>query len=443
MALRSVQVVLSAATGAYTTAMGNAAQTTDKVGKSLIGIGLAAGAASLMAVKKFADFDQQMSAVEAATHATTDSMNQLRDAAMEAGARTSFSAVEAAQGIEELAKAGVSTADILAGGLNGALDLAAAGSLGVGEAAEIAATALTQFKLEGREIPHVADLLAAGAGKAQGSVQDMGMALKQSGLVAAQYGLSIEETTAGLASFASAGLVGSDAGTSFKSMLQRLTPVSAEASSLMAELGFSAFDAQGNFIGLEGVADELQTSLVGMTDEQRNATMATLFGSDAVRAAAVLYDQGASGIENWTDKVNDQGYAAETSRRRLNNLNGDLEALSESFETAMIKTGSAGDSAARSTVQWATGVVNAYGEWEQSSQSLVLTTGVLTAGVGLAGGAMLLLIPRIAATRAAMSALGLTTGATGVALSALSAAAVSPGSSRLPASTSSTPAGPH
>ena len=97
--------------------------------------------------------------------------------------------------------AGVSTADILGGGLDGALSLAAAGALDVGEAAELAATALTQFGLSGEDLPHIADLLAAGAGKAQGSVQDMGAALKQAGLVANQTGLTIEETTGALTAF--------------------------------------------------------------------------------------------------------------------------------------------------------------------------------------------------------------------------------------------------
>jgi TP901 family phage tail tape measure protein len=90
----------------------------------------------------------------------------------------------------------VSTADVLGGGLKGALDLAAAGQLSVGEASETAASAMTQFGLKGAAVPHIADLLAAGAGKAQGSVHDMGMALNQSGLVAHQFGLSVEDTTA-------------------------------------------------------------------------------------------------------------------------------------------------------------------------------------------------------------------------------------------------------
>jgi len=108
--------------------------------------------------------------------------------------------------VTELGKAGIGTADILGGALAGSLDLAAAGEIGVAQAAEIAATTLVQFRLAGSETTHVADLLAAAAGKAQGGVTDMAAALGQSGLVASQMGLSVEETTGTLAAFASAGL---------------------------------------------------------------------------------------------------------------------------------------------------------------------------------------------------------------------------------------------
>jgi TP901 family phage tail tape measure protein len=193
----------------------------EAVAQQAAGAGLALTGMAAYAIKSAADFEKSMSAVAAASRDSSKSVaenaaavQQLRAAAIQAGKDTQYSATEAAQGITELSKAGVDTAAILGGGLKGALALAAAGQLSVAEAAETSATALTQFKLSGDKVPHVADLLAAAAGNAQGSVHDMGMALNQSGLVAAQFGLSIEDTTGVLAEFASAGLVGSDAGTS-------------------------------------------------------------------------------------------------------------------------------------------------------------------------------------------------------------------------------------
>ena len=281
----------------------------EQVGQSVTVAGLAIAAGVGLAVNRFADFDASMSAA-AATKATSRDLLSLRDAAMRAGADTQYSASEAAGAITELAKAGVSTADILAGGLTGALSLAAAGQLEVGKAAELAATAMTQFKLTGDKLPHVADLLAAGAGKAQGSVEDLGAALNQSGLVATQTGLTIEETTGALAQFANAGLTGSDAGTAFKAMLQRLNPQSKEAADLMTQLGISAYDASGQFIGYANYAGQLQQALAKLTPEQRNAALATMFGSDAVRVAAIMYRDGATGASEWAKNVNDAGYAA-------------------------------------------------------------------------------------------------------------------------------------
>lgn len=328
----------------------------DSLGK----FGLVAAAVAVGSIKKFADFDKQMSAVRAATHESTANMNRLKEAALQAGARTAFSATEAAQAIENLAKAGVSTADILSGGLDGALDLAAAGSLGVAQAAETAATAMTQFGLAGKDVPHIADLLAAAAGKAQGEVSDMAQALNQSGLVASQMGLSIEETTATLASFASAGLLGSDAGTSFKTMLLALANPSTKAANTMKDLGIKAYDAQGAFMGIAPLAEQLKTKLSSLSQEQRDSALATIFGSDAIRAAAVLYKNGAQGISEWTEKVNDAGYAAETAAIKQDNLRGDLEKLGGSFETALIKGGSGANDTLRGLTQTAEDAVNGF-----------------------------------------------------------------------------------
>jgi TP901 family phage tail tape measure protein len=389
---RSVVVRLRAEIAEFRRQMGEAADVVEKNRQSvdtlsnqagLMGAAMVAGA--LVSVRAWANFDEAMSHVESATHSTAETMDALTQAALEAGKVTKFSATEAAGGIEELAKAGVSAEDIIGGGLAGALDLAAAGGLGVAESAEIAATALKTFGLEGTEMEHVADLMAAGAGKAQGSVHQLGMALKQSALVANATGLTIEETSAGLAAFASAGLLGSDAGTSFKSMLQRLTPQSQEAQKAMDELGISAYDANGEFIGLAKFAGNLQDSFRGLTDEQRNAAMATIFGSDAVRAANVLYNEGAAGVTKWTDAVNDTGYAAETARLRLDNLKGDLTTLKGAFENAMIGMGSTSDSTLRGIVQNLTEVIRQFtelpGEVQGATLAFVGAGGLVLLGV--------------------------------------------------------------
>jgi TP901 family phage tail tape measure protein len=393
MALRSIGVRLTAEVTGFTTRMKAAEQSVKSFHKELqdkassghldkladsagvMGLGLAAGFG--YAVKAAADFDKQMSAVSAATHANVGDMKALRAAALQAGKDTQYSATQAAQGVTELAKAGVATASILGGGLKGALTLAAAGQLDVGEAAETAASAMTQFKLSGDKVPHVADLLAAAAGKAQGSVHDMGQALNQAGLIASQTGLTIEETTGGLAAFASAGLTGSDAGTSFKQMLLMLQAPSEKTQGLMDELGISLYDNQGKFIGLSKFAGQLQEKLKGLTPQARAAAMAQIFGADATRAASIMYENGSAGIQKWIDKVNETGYAQKTASQLTDNLAGDVERLKGSLETMAIEAGGGANSGLRVLVKLLNGIVDTLG----NMNPLVTSGAVVLAGL--------------------------------------------------------------
>jgi TP901 family phage tail tape measure protein len=396
----------------------------DTLGSAAGRIGLVAAAGLGAAVVKAADFDSSMSKVQAATHESAGAMERLRQAALDAGADTAFSATEAAAGIENLAKAGVSTEEILSGGLMGALDLAAAGEMDVADAAEAAAGAMAQFKLEGEDVPHIADLLAAGAGKAQGEVSDMVMALKQGGTVASQTGLTIEEMTGSLAAMAEQSLLGSDAGTSFKQMLASLTPNSEKAASAMEQYGISAFDAQGNFVGMVELARQLEEGLGNLTQEQRMATLETIFGSDAVRAASIIYDNGAEGVGNWIEKVNDAGYAAETAAIKQDNLRGDLEKLGGALETALIGTGEGAQGPLRTLVQGAEDLVNAFNDMPQSAKDVVAALGGITAvlGGGLWFGTKV--INGVTSTREALENLGVSSEKSGRALRGLGKAAI-------------------
>ena len=322
--------------------------------------GLAVAAFGVAAVKMAADFDQQMSTVQANTGATSAQMGQLRAAAIEAGASTVYSATESAGAINELGKAGLSTSDILSGGLSGALNLAASDGMAVGDAAELMATTLKQFNLTGAESTQVADALAAGAGKAVGSAHDLGLALNQAGLVANSMGVSMQETTGTLAAFANAGMIGSDAGTSLKTMLQRLASPTDKAQTLMDELGINVYDANGKFIGLAGAAGQLQNGLSGLSQQERNAALNTIFGADAVRAANVLYEEGAEGIDGWTKAVSQSGYAADLAAKKNDNLKGDLENLGGSMESLMISIGEGAQGPLRKMVQGLDTLVDAF-----------------------------------------------------------------------------------
>lgn len=346
--------------------------------------GVAATALGVAAIKMAADFDASMSTVQANTGASADEMAQLRQAAIDAGADTVYSATESADAINELGKAGLSTSDILSGGLSGALNLAASDGMAVGDAAELMATTLKQFNMTGAESTQVADALAAGAGKAVGSAHDLGLALNQAGMVSHSFGISMQETAGTLAAFAQSGMIGSDAGTSLKTMLISLANPSTKASNLMRELGINAYDAQGKFIGLSGLAGVLKDKLSGLSQEQRNQALATIFGTDAIRAANVLYEQGAEGIDDWTDAVSESGFAAQQAAARNNNLKGDLENLSGSFESLMISLGEGGQGPLRSLVQMLDTLVDGFSQLPAPvQQGIVLFTALAGGSVAL------------------------------------------------------------
>ncbi len=377
----------------------------NQIGQGMVVAGGIVGAFAVGAVAKFADFDQAMSHTQAATGATGDSLSGLRDLAIKMGADTQFSATEAAQGITEMAKAGVSTADIMGGGLKGALDLAAAGQLGVGRAGEIAATAMNQFGLSGSQVSHVADLLAAGAGKAQGSVEDLALGLTYVGPVAAGMGISIEQTTGVLAEFASAGLVGEKGGTALRGVLLSLTAPSDSASQKMQELGIHLYDAQGKFIGVDGAAQQLHDRLSPLDEATRNAALGQIFGNAQLAGAQVLYQGGAKAVQDWTGKVNDSGFAARQAAALTDNLKGDLERLGGAFDTVLIQSGSAANGGLRGLVQTVEHGVQAFGNLSPAIQTTVLAVSGVGGGALIAVGGFVLLAVKVAETAKAFKEL--------------------------------------
>lgn len=360
--------------------MENTGRKSALIASGMTAAGLAVAAFGVAAVKMSADFDQKMSTVQANTGATSAQMDQLRDAAIEAGASTVYSASDSADAINDLGKAGMSVTDILTGGLSGALNLAASDGMAVGDAAEYMANALSMFHLKGSQASQVADTLAAGAGKAVGNVSDFGEALNNCGAQANSFGMNVQETTGVLALFAQNGTIGAEAGTQLNSMLMKLAAPSAEASNTMKELGISAYDAQHHFVGMANFAGQLQKAEKNLTDEQRNQANATIFGSYAIKAANYLYEAGESGVNKWTKAVSESGYAAEQAAAKNNNLKGDLENLSGSMESLMISVGEGAQGPLRKMVQGLDTLVDAFAGLPSGAQQTIVAMASL-AGV--------------------------------------------------------------
>lgn len=391
---KNIVIRLMADTASYEAAMTRAGSTAKTVSSGMehtgrksaliasgmTAAGLAVAAFGVAAVKMAADFDQQMSTVQANTGATSAQMDQLRAAAIEAGASTVYSATDSADAINDLGKAGMSVTDILTGGLSGALNLAASDGMAVGDAAEYMANALSMFHLKGSQASQVADTLAAGAGKAVGNVSDFGEALNNCGAQANSFGMNVQETTGVLALFAQNGTIGAEAGTQLNSMLMKLAAPSAEASNTMKELGISAYDAQHHFVGMANFAGQLQKAEKNLTDEQRNQANATIFGSYAIKAANYLYEAGESGVNKWTKAVSESGYAAEQAAAKNNNLKGDLENLSGSMESLMISVGEGAQGPLRKMVQGLDTLVDAFAGLPSGAQQTLVVMASL-AGV--------------------------------------------------------------
>lgn len=317
-------------------------------GAAITGVGLAAigaGAGLAVSVGKAMDFEAGLSNIKAVSGATADEMDLVKEAALRIGAETSFSASEGAAAIEELVKAGVSVQGVLNGAADAAVALAAAGEVDMPTAAAIASAAMNNFGLAASELPQIADLIAGAANASAISVEDFGYSLSASGAAAALAGFSFDDLSLGITAMGNAGIKGSDAGTSLKTFMMNLIPTTDKQVAAFKDLGLTLedgsnafFDAQGNMKSMTEVAGILNAATSDLTAEQKLSTLETLFGSDAIRAAAVIADQGAAGMENLAASMG-KVTAAEVAETRLDNLSGSIEAFWGSLETLQIKAG--------------------------------------------------------------------------------------------------------
>lgn len=304
-----------------------------------LGVTVPLGLAAAASVKLAGDFTKTMNTMGAVAGVPAPELEKLRGLAVQLGKDTVFSTNEAAQGMLELAKAGISTEDIMGGALKNALDLATAGDLDLASASSIAATAMSVFGLSGKESQQAVDALAGAANASQANVSDLSQALAQGAQAAANAGLSVQETTGALAAFAKAGLMGSDAGTSLKTFLLNLVPTTKRASEEMNKYNLSFVDANGNIMGLTEIAGQLTDKLGDLTQAEQQAALKIMFGTDAYRAASVIMENGAAGLQNYIDQTSKVGNAADVAKAKMEGWPGVLETLSGSMETAGLIAG--------------------------------------------------------------------------------------------------------
>lgn len=307
----------------------------EPVGSAMKLVGAGALAAGVASVKMAGDYEQGLNIFKSVSGATAQQMAMVAAKARELGQDASLpgvSARDAANAMTELSKAGLSVNDTLAAS-KGVMSLAKAGQIDVADAATIAAQALNAFKLKGSDAGKVADVLANGANASATDIRGLSLGLQQSAAVASQFGVSLEDTVTTLGLFANRGMQGSDAGTSLKTMLISLANPSKKAATLMHQLGINAYDASGKFVGMRQLAQNLQNGLKGLSEEQKQQALATIFGTDAFRAAAFLADSAGKSYDDMSKAVGRSGAAMDLAKAQNSGFNGALDNLKSTIET--------------------------------------------------------------------------------------------------------------
>lgn len=358
---------------------------------------VAAGGAAVATASKF---DDAMAQVSGALGDPSADMEGLRKLALQLGADTVFSATEAGNAMVELAKGGMTEADIKGGALAASMDLAAAGQLNLADAAATTVQMMGSFGLGAGDAARIADALAGAANASSADVSDLTQAMSQCSAQASLAGWSLEETAAALALFADNGIKGSDAGTSLKTMLQRLAAPTDEAATAMQTYGIEARDSEGHMKGVADIAAELQGKLGTLSEAERDMALQTIFGSDASRAAAIMMKTGADGLAKYTDATNDATAAETMAAAQKGDLSWALENMQGSLESAGIAFGTA----LAPAVEVVAGVVGDAAEAFSSLSPGVQTAIAVVAGLAAALGPLLIVVGAVAGAIPAIQA---------------------------------------
>lgn len=287
-----------------------------------------------LATKTFAEFDDQMRLVQAVTGATGAQFEKLTEQAKELGRTTSWTAAEAAQGMISLGRAGFKSDEIEAS-IAGVMDLARATGTEIGPATDIASNALRAFRLEASEMTRVVDVLTATANGSAQTLEDLGEAFKYVAPLAAETGLTIEDTAKIVGALANFGVRGSQAGTVLKAIQTRMASDS-KAQELYLDLGIDITDAEGNLRKVNDVLLELGDRLRNVPSGERLAMIKTLFGQYGLTGVAIT----TANFRELNDAIdNADGTAARTAQTMDAGLGGAIRIMESAIEGAAIAIG--------------------------------------------------------------------------------------------------------
>ena len=364
---------LTSLTGKTYTAMVNVKQNTggitgltEKAGNAVSGVASGmlmntsmqmAGAAGIGfgiydAIKSYADFEKEMSAVKAISGATGAEFDMLTEKARQMGADTKFSATESAQAFEYMAMAGWKTDDMM-NGIEGVMNLAAASGEDLGRVSDIVTDALTAFGLKASDSAHFADVLAAAATSSNTNVGMMGDTFKYVAPLAGALKYDVEDMATAIGVMANSGVKGTEAGTSLRSIFTRLAKPPKDAATALDALGISIKNSDGTIKPFMQTMEEMRDKFSTLSDDQKIQYAASIAGQEAMSGLLAIMNASEGDFEKVANAIDHaNGSAEKMAKTRMDNLAGDIELVGgawDQFIQTIMKGGTA--SGLRSVVQ--------------------------------------------------------------------------------------------
>lgn len=320
----------------------NIGSSVENVGKKFLPVTAAVTGLGTAAVKTAADFDSEMSKVSAISGATGDDFDQLRAKAREMGAKTKFSASEAASAMEYMAMAGWKTGDML-NGIEGIMNLAAASGEDLATTSDIVTDALTAFGLSAADSGYFADILAAASSNANTNVSMMGETFKYCAPIAGALGFSAEDTAEAIGLMANSGIKASQAGTSLRTIMNNLSGEVTFVGKNIGEVTIATSNADGSMRSLNDILADCRVAFSGLSESEKAANAEALVGKNAMSGFLALMNSSQSDIDKLSSAIENCDGASESMAETMqDNLNGQLTILKSQLEELAISFGDKG-----------------------------------------------------------------------------------------------------
>ncbi|WP_026524720.1 phage tail tape measure protein [Butyrivibrio sp. MB2005] len=351
------------------------------VGSKLMPVSAAVAGIGTAAVKTTADFDAQMSKVQAISGATGDELELLRKKAREMGAQSKYSAVEAGQGFEFMAMAGWKTEDML-GGIEGIMNLAAASGEDLATTSDIVTDALTAFGLSAEDSGHFADVLAAASSNANTNVSMMGETFKYAAPIAGALGFSVKDTAEAIGLMANAGIKSSQAGTSLRSLMNNLAGDVTFTGAAFGEMHIQTTNADGSMRSLSDILRDCRAAFNQMSESEKAANAETLVGKNAMSGFLAIMNAADTDINKLSGAIaNCDGTSKEMAETMQDNLSGQLTILKSQLQELAISLGETMMPIIRQIVEHIQKFIDKLNSMDERTKRTIITIGLVVAAL--------------------------------------------------------------